>query len=552
MPLLESLGDWGAIPMGLTERRYQIELMQSRTPSKLKHQKCTLVPICLALLILGFQCPVIAQTYSGIPLSTPQLPTIIPSNSGVIQFDNRDLFTVLTSGTEDAQDRAELANVRLAEALARLHAQKATDKDPQVTVSSRSGEPILLLDGSPLLTVTPSDAASTGELPQDLALTWAKQIDAAIAQAKKEYEPQYFKHALRISCFFFLIGFALHGIAYLSTRRLHVRLGWIIPTLIWFFTIAAILDLFPQLRPIVNLFTAGQLRILAVIVLVALPTATVIRIWKFIVQLIVPPIPEHVLGTEMMERKVLLRATRARALEVTVSSVLWLVAVVVGLAAYGVNISVLLTSAGLLGVALGLVLQDAIKDLVAGMYILAEDRFGVGDTIQIGNYMGVVERFSPVSTQLRDTNGRLISISNRGIVDVANLTAYWGQVDLKVGVSYYHDLAKAEEILKAVAAKLYSDWPDHVLGPPEYLGVDSFEPNSIILRLTIRTRPGLRDVVARELRGRVKRAFDSADIAMMNTLYTAPPLPANGLSAVEDPRQIDVQDPAPAPPAAEK
>lgn len=511
-----------------------------------------LLPICLVLLILGFPYPAMAQTGSGIPLAAPGLPAIMPSGSGVIQFDNRGLFTVLTDGNEDAQDRAELANVRLAEALARLHSDRASDKVPEVTVSSRGGEPILLLDGSPLLTVTQSDASSAGLLPDDLALTWAAQINAAIEQSRTEYEPQYVKRALTITCLLVLIGVLLNGMAFLLARRLHVPLGWTIPILIWFFTISEILDLFPALRPIVNLCTTGPLRFISIVVLVVLPTATAIRIWKYIVQRIVPPIPEHVFGTEMMERKVILRATRARVLEVTVSALLWLVAMLIGLAACGVNISSFLTSAGLIGVALGLVLQDAIKDLVAGLYILADDRFGVGDTVQIGTYLGIVERFTLGSTQLRDTGGRLISISNRSIVDVANLTAYWGQVDFKVGVSYYHDLAKAEDILKAVADQLYKDWSDHLLGPPEYLGVDSFEPSSIVLRLTIRTRPGLRDVVARELRGRVKKAFDSAEIGMMNTLYTAPPLPANNITMDDDPQQLRDQNAASASAAPEK
>ena len=499
-----------------------------RSPIRLRCSRWLL--LLVVLLVSGSVCPSYAQT-SSVKVTASNLPalSILSSSTGIIQFDNRNLFTVLTYGNEDAQDRAELANVRLAEALTKLHSQAASDRIPVVTVSSRDGEPILLLDGQPLLTVTLSDSTKAGQLPENLASTWAQKINAAIAMAKTEYEPHYLQHALKIAGLLLLVGLLLHGIALLAARRLHVNLGWTIPILIWFFVVASILDLFPQLRPIVNLFTSGPLRIISVIVLIALPTATLVRIWKFIIQRIVPPIPERSFGTEMTDRKQILRATRARVLEVTVVVLLWIVAALTGLAAYGVNISLLLTSAGLLGVALGLVLQDAIKDIVAGLYILTDDRFGVGDTVQIGNYQGHVERFTLSATQLRDLAGRLITISNRSIVDVANLTAHWGQVDFKVGVSYYDDLNKAADILKATADELYKQWPDYVLGPPEYLGADSFEPTNIILRLTIRTRPGLRDMVARELRARVKKAYDEAHIAMLNGLYTAPPLPADKL-----------------------
>ena len=102
----------------------------------------------------------------------------------------------------------------------------------------------------------------------------------------------------------------------------------------------------------------------------------------------------------------------------------------------------------------------------------------------------------------------MITLSNRSIVDVANLTARWAQVDFTVGVSYYDDLDKAQALLLKTAQALADEQPERVLDPPNLLGMDAFTDTSVTLRLTLRTPPGDQWAVARDLRLRVKQAFD--------------------------------------------
>ena len=135
-----------------------------------------------------------------------------------------------------------------------------------------------------------------------------------------------------------------------------------------------------------------------------------------------------------------------------------------------------------------------------------------------------MERFNLRATQIRDIAGRLITVSNRSIVDVANLTARWAQVDFQVGVSYNDDIDQATALLLTTAQTLAEEWPDRVLDPPSLLGVDSFTDLNVLLRLTVRTPPGDQWAVARELRRRVKNAFDAAGIHILNPLF-APPTP---------------------------
>ena len=286
-----------------------------------------------------------------------------------------------------------------------------------------------------------------------------------------------------------------------------------------------IINLFPQTRPFWILLVTGSLRPLMLCLLIGLPTAILVRLWGVVLRRLFPPLPEDLSPQDRTERTAQRRITLARVAEVTGATLLWTLAGLILVSGTGLNLSALLASAGLIGVAISIVTQDALKDFVAGIYILADDRFGVGDTVAIGAYEGKVEKLNLRATQIRDMSGRLITISNRSIVDVANLTARWAQVDFRVGVSYYADLAEAQTLLEETAVKLTEDWPDRVLAPPEMLGVDSFSDLSVILRLTLRTPPGDQWAVGRELRARVKTAFDGANIAILNNLYPPPPNP---------------------------
>lgn len=464
-----------------------------------------------------------AQTPSASP--APAKPALLgPLGLALVQFNNRILFSVYSNGDLTAQDRADLASLRLADALRASSANGGGGQAPQVTVGTRNGQTVLLLGGNLLLTVTQADTDHANQPAAQVAQSWADTINKAFRQALRERQPSYLRWAFKHAAVVLGIGLVLSLLLLIGTARLGHPLGWPVQTLIWLVVAFRIINLFPQTRPVNILLITGPLRPLTIILAVCLPAAVLARAWAIVLRHFFPPIPENLSAVDRTERTFQRRATLGRVAEVTGATVIWVVALIIGISWYGVNLSALLASAGLLGVALSFVAQDAMKDFVTGIYILVDDRFGVGDTIQVGAYTGRVERFNLRATQLRDLAGRLITISNRSIVDVANLTARWAQVDFQVGVSYNDDIDQASALLLKTAQTLAEEWSDRVLDPPSLLGVDSFTDLNVLLRLTVRTPPGDQWAVARELRRRVKNAFDAAGISILNPLF-APLIP---------------------------
>ena len=293
--------------------------------------------------------------------------------------------------------------------------------------------------------------------------------------------------------------------------------------------------MFGPAKPVTILFDVGLL------------AAVGARLWRAALRRLFPPVPEHLSHEEWGRRTVLRRATLASIARVTGASVIWFVAIVSALGWAGVNLSALLTSAGLLGVGIGLATQDMMKDLVAGINILADDRFGVGDTIQMGEYEGRVEKLDLRITQIRDLSGRLITIPNRNIAQVANLTSRWAQVDLRIGVSYYDNLRQAMDLMTETAEKMRTEFPNQILASPQMLGVDAFNDTNITLRMLLRTVPGDQWHVSRELRTRIKEAFDTHGIAILNALHTAPVVAPVEQEPSDAPEVVRNSSAAPAP-----
>lgn len=478
----------------------------------------------LALASSGQAAPLAAVP--GVASAAAPPPAVVaPPDFAWVQFNHRLLFPVFTSGDQSAQDRADLASLRLADLLRQRQEASDLRDAPQVSVDSEAAGTVLRVDKENLLTVTEADADHANALPAALAGTWAQKINSAFQEALRERQPAYLRWAARRAVVLALVGLGLHALLWLVARGLHERLKWPLPTLVWVVVLARIVDLFPQTRPILPFLLTAWPRPLALMVIIGLPTASLARVWGVVLRRLFPPLTNHPTGHDLAQRSVLRRITLAGVADVTGVTLLWIVATVIGLSWYGVNLSALLASAGLIGVALGLVAQDTLRDIIAGISVLADDRFGVGDTIQVGAWDGKVERLNLRVTQLRDASGRLITLSNRSITEVANLTARWAQVDFRIGVSYYSDAHKALEMLTQTVQALQAEWPERLPTPAEILGMDAFTEQNVTLRLLLRTAPGDQWAVARELRLRVKAAFDGAGIVVLNSLYAPPPAP---------------------------
>ncbi len=169
---------------------------------------------------------------------------------------------------------------------------------------------------------------------------------------------------------------------------------------------------------------------------------------------------------------------------------------------------------GFLSFAFSLAAQDLLKDLIAGVLILWEDHYAVGDVIFIGEQGGLVEKITLRVTQLRNLDGELITIPNGSIGMVRNLSSEWSQVNYAIEVSYDADVDRVMEIMETVAQQLYDDpqWQEQILESPEILGIDNIAHTGILIRLLIKTQPLKQWSVAREFRRRLKKAFDEKGI----------------------------------------
>ncbi len=189
-------------------------------------------------------------------------------------------------------------------------------------------------------------------------------------------------------------------------------------------------------------------------------------------------------------------------------------AVLMILSELGVDTTPLLAGAGILGLAFGLGAQTLVRDLIGGLFILAEDQYQVGDTVRIGAATGAVERITLRATYLRDLDGALHLIPNGEIRAVANLSRGWSQAVIDVVIPPNRPAAPALEVLEAVCAAAASD-PDLAPlldGAPRVAGVEAVEALGVRLRILARTGPGQQWEVARALRARALTALQASGL----------------------------------------
>lgn len=187
----------------------------------------------------------------------------------------------------------------------------------------------------------------------------------------------------------------------------------------------------------------------------------------------------------------------------------------------GVNIAPILASAGVLGLAIGFGAQSLVKDFLSGIFLIVEDQFGVGDTIDLGEAVGVVEAVSLRVTRLRDINGTVWYVPNGEILRVGNQSQNWSRTVLDIGVAPHEDLVTVRRVLEEVAHGMWDDedFEGKVIEEPSVWGVQDVTPEAVTMRLVLKTTPGEQWLVAREMRERIKARFEHEGIES--------PLPAN-------------------------
>ncbi len=198
---------------------------------------------------------------------------------------------------------------------------------------------------------------------------------------------------------------------------------------------------------------------------------------------------------------------------------LWIVGVIVVLSELHVKIAPLLTSAGVISVVVGFGAQKTIKDFLAGVFIILENQYRVGDIITVnggasGSVSGSVESITIRITRLRDLDGALHIVQNGDIGVVTNLSFGFSNVNIDVPVAYDADIAKVAETINKVGSAIAADevWRDSIVEPIRFLRVESFGQSAVNIKALGKVKPGEQFDVAGAFRRQLMVAFEKAGI----------------------------------------
>ncbi len=196
--------------------------------------------------------------------------------------------------------------------------------------------------------------------------------------------------------------------------------------------------------------------------------------------------------------------------------IVWTWALLAMLDQLGVNVAPLIASAGIVGVAIGFGAQSLVKDFFSGMFILLENQYGVGDTIQVDDIVGDVEEMTLRVTTIRDMDGALWHVRNGDIDRVGNHSIHYSVARLQIPVSVMADPDEASAIIErsAQAAIQEPEIRNQVMSPPAMLGPSEFNPTYASFRVTLKTMPGQQWSVARFINHRILKDLHDAGVVL--------------------------------------
>jgi small conductance mechanosensitive channel len=236
-----------------------------------------------------------------------------------------------------------------------------------------------------------------------------------------------------------------------------------------------------------------------------------------------------------------------------VSIMLGLIATLIVLSELGINIAPLLAGAGVIGLAIGFGAQTLVKDVITGIFILAEETVSVGDIVDLGGNGGVVEDISIRTIKLRDAEGIVHVIPFSEVTRIKNMTSGYAQALIDLRVSYREDIDMVFEEIRRLAAEFRAEpeWSARILDDLEMWGVDQLAESAVVIRFRIKTLPAQQWSVKREFSKRLKKRFDELGIEMPfphRTLYfgsdregNAPPVRLARVAAGRSSRRADTE-----------
>jgi small-conductance mechanosensitive channel len=180
----------------------------------------------------------------------------------------------------------------------------------------------------------------------------------------------------------------------------------------------------------------------------------------------------------------------------------------------GVQIGPILAGAGIVGLAFGFGGQYLIRDLIAGLFIILENQYRIGDVINVGSTGGLVEDISLRKTTLRDMDGTVHHVPHGEIKEVSNMSKDFARVHLDIGIAYNTNLEHAIEVINRVGKELAEDaaFKDSIISAPKFLRVNDFADSAVMVKVLGDTKPLKQWEITGEFRKRLKIAFDKEGI----------------------------------------
>ncbi|MEO1509213.1 MAG: mechanosensitive ion channel family protein [Cyanobacteria bacterium J06633_23] len=464
---------------------------------------------------------------------------VLPGELSAVRLDGRFLFRVAAVDGFSSSSRAREISQRL-----RTHAARQSSGTVEWTRDPGSNQPVIYTGDRFLMTVTNADATLVGFVSAEVR---AEELQDTIINALDYYQyerqpdviRQRFYGAVGILLLMLTLGWGLYRlhhwlsnvskpdkptdtavqrqILWRQAKRIYQLKHWFFwlgELLIWGGGIFIILGLFPYTRvwqsPLIQLLRIPLRIAIALAVSYAIIYLGDIAIDRLFLTIYGRTLPD----SPRTQRSSLRFSTFSQVAKSILVALVVTICALVMLAIIGIDLGPLLASAGIIGLALSLASQSVLKDIINGFMILMEDHYGIGDIIIVDEMSGFVETMNLRITQLRNEEGRLITIPNGQINVVQNLSKEWSRVDLKIPVALDDDIDQALEMIKYVADTMSHDpaWESLILEAPLLLGVDNIDHTGATVRLWIKTLPLRQWDVAREYRRRLKIAFENAGL----------------------------------------
>lgn len=198
----------------------------------------------------------------------------------------------------------------------------------------------------------------------------------------------------------------------------------------------------------------------------------------------------------------------------TIKVVIWIIAGLMILEEFGVQIAPILAAAGIVGIAFGFGGQYLIKDIISGLFIILENQYRIGDIVAFDKVSGLVENITLRKTTLRDMDGTVHHIPHGEVKTVSNYSKDFSRINLNVGIAYNSDLEKVIRLVNRVGQELFNDdnFKEMLVTPPQFLRVDNLEDSSVVIKIVADTKPLKQWELTGELRKRLLIAFNKEGI----------------------------------------